>query len=234
MKAVPRRLALIVCLILATMVIVFDQITKSIAESALSDSPKAFIPGLIEFRLAYNRGAAWGILQGARPFFLLIAAITVVAVIAYLMTQKQHPLMVVLGFGVFVGGSIGNGIDRFMNSRVIDFINLLFIDFPVFNVADCAITIGAMLVLLSIVISSVQERSSKAAGNSRPTNTKKAQSGRAAGQSGPSANNMDNKAASRPSSNTAKPLDRDTSLDIGQQKAPASRLAADGETDDVG
>jgi signal peptidase II len=111
----------------------------------------------MDFRLTYNSGAAWGMLQGARVYFLVIAAITVVAVLAYLLTQKQHPMLVVLGFGFFIGGSIGNAIDRAMTGRVVDFLNFLFIDFPIFNIADCGITVGAALVILFLILSSFTE-----------------------------------------------------------------------------
>ncbi|MCL2631683.1 MAG: signal peptidase II [Coriobacteriia bacterium] len=153
-KPVPRLSALLVIAVLATMVVVADRISKDIAERTLAAGARPFIANMIEFRLTYNSGAAWGIMQGARVYFLIIAVVTIAVVLAYLMSVKQHPAMVVIGFGIFIGGSIGNAIDRLLAGRVVDFLNLLFMDFPVFNIADCAITIGAILVFLSIFISS--------------------------------------------------------------------------------
>jgi len=166
-KLIPRKPALIVFTILSVMVVVIDQITKDLAEKTLGlsgSSVQPFIPGLLDFRLAYNTGAAWGILKGGRVYFVIVAVVTVAAVLVYLITTKSHPTLVVFGLGIFVGGSIGNAIDRAISGRVVDFLNFLFIDFPVFNIADCGITIGAAFVLISIALGYINDRRMAAAG----------------------------------------------------------------------
>jgi signal peptidase II len=163
----PRRLvgrnhALLASAVIACMAVVFDRISKDAAEAALADGPKPFIPGLIDFYLTHNSGAAWGLFQGARGYFIVVATLAVVAVFGYLALQRQHPATVVAALGLFAGGSIGNAIDRALSGRVVDFLRLLFIDFPIFNVADSCITVGAGLLLLAMLLDFRQQRLTEA------------------------------------------------------------------------
>jgi signal peptidase II len=65
--------------------------------------------------------------------------------VLYLLLMKRHATLTLLGLGLVAGGAIGNAIDRALTGRVVDFIHTLFIEFPLFNVADSAITVGAVL-----------------------------------------------------------------------------------------
>jgi signal peptidase II len=130
------------------MVVVLDRLTKTLAEGALSGGAvQAFIPGLLDFRLVYNTGAAWGMFEGARTLFLVIAAVAVLVMVLYLVLGKRHSTLMLLGLGLIAGGAIGNTIDRALTGKVVDFIHTLFIDFPLFNIADSAITVGAILMV---------------------------------------------------------------------------------------
>jgi len=130
------------------MVVVLDRISKDLAVIHLGNGSVAFIEGLLDFRLTYNTGAAWGLFEGARPFFIVSAIIALGVVVVYLFAFKQHTVLTVISLGLFAGGSIGNGIDRVISGRVVDFLHLLFIDFPVFNLADSAISVGVVLLLI--------------------------------------------------------------------------------------
>jgi signal peptidase II len=128
------------------MVVVLDRVTKALAVEALSGGrTQPVIPGIIDFQLVYNTGAAWGMFEGARTLFLVIAVVFVAAMVLYLLLMKRHATLTLLGLGRVAGGAIGNAIDRALTGRVVDFIHTLFIEFPLFNVADSAITVGAVL-----------------------------------------------------------------------------------------
>ena len=110
------------------------------------------IPGLLDFRLVHNTGAAWGIL-GDSTFALGVFAIAfcaVLLVVAYL-RREQAGLFEVVGFGLVLAGGIGNAIDRFTNGYVVDFIEATFIDFPVFNVADIGVTCGFVIIIIAVL-----------------------------------------------------------------------------------
>ena len=178
-KTVSRKVALIITAALAAVFVFFDRISKWAAETSLIAGPKPFIPGLIEFHLTYNSGAAWGIMQGARVYFLAVAAITLAVVLLYLLTSREHPLLTAVGFGVFLGGSLGNAIDRLLTGRVVDFLHLQFIDFPIFNVADISIFLGAFLVFLSVFLVGRQSKQSTATGKAKRATAKAEPTGRA-------------------------------------------------------
>jgi signal peptidase II len=134
------------------MVVVADRLTKVMAVSHLSDgSVQPVIPGVVDFLLVYNRGAAWGILEGGRLFFVLGALLACALVVLFVMFTKRHSTLGVLALGLFIGGAIGNAIDRALSGEVVDFIHLLFIEFPLFNVADSSITIGVVFLFLYII-----------------------------------------------------------------------------------
>ncbi|MDR1014387.1 MAG: signal peptidase II [Coriobacteriales bacterium] len=141
-----RTVSLVVFAVGACMVVVLDRVTKSLAEAALSGGgAQPFLPGIIDFRLVYNTGAAWGMFEGARALFLVIALVALAAMLLYLLSARRHALLELLGLALVAGGAVGNAIDRAQSGRVVDFIHPLFVEFPLFNLADSAITVGAVL-----------------------------------------------------------------------------------------
>ena len=145
-KRHSRTISFIVFAVIICISVVLDRITKSLAESYLGGGHvQPFIPGFLDFRLVYNNGAAWGMFEGARGIFLIIAAFAILAVLIYLAINKKHASVEVIALGLIVGGAIGNGIDRAISGWVVDFIHTLFIDFPLFNIADSSITVGVIL-----------------------------------------------------------------------------------------
>ena len=100
----------------------------------------------------FNLGAAWGMLSGARWIFIIIsiAAIIILPIILY----KYRKLHFLFGFSMslIIGGAIGNIIDRlFSGNGVTDFIEFAFVDFPIFNVADICVTVGAVMMFIYLV-----------------------------------------------------------------------------------
>ena len=134
-------------------IIATDQITKYFAKSYLyPDKAKDFIPGFIEFRYAENTGMAFSMFSGARWFFVVLTVAVVIACIVYMFKKAQSNLWLYWTLGVLISGAVGNLIDRIYLGYVIDFINPTFVNFAVFNIADCAVTLGAVSLVAYLVV----------------------------------------------------------------------------------
>ena len=96
-----------------------------------------------------NYGAAFNLFSGNRLFLSLLSV--VVSFILFYIIFKNKNNIDLISYSFILGGTIGNGLDRIINGYVIDFINLNFIKFPVFNVADISINIGFILILYSLI-----------------------------------------------------------------------------------
>lgn len=128
-----------------------DQISKLWAAQSLS-APIDVIPGFLAFTYAENRGAAFGIMPDMQPVFIIMSIVFAIIVSIYL-TKRQHslPALAQLGGWLAVTGAIGNMIDRALRAYVIDFIYAYGINFPVFNLADVCLTLGAILVVIYLL-----------------------------------------------------------------------------------
>ncbi len=141
-------------------VLIIDQFTKYFIISNFSLGQSAdFIKGLIDIVYIHNEGAAWGMLSGKT--WLLVAFTTVaMGFCGYLLWKygRKNKLML-MGLTLVISGGVGNLIDRiFRNGKVIDFLHFEFWpEFPVFNVADCAIVVGVGLLILYFVIDTVND-----------------------------------------------------------------------------
>lgn len=131
-----------------------DQWTKGLVTASLKgNEPVVVLEGVFEFYYSENRGAAFGMLQEKQIFFFLIG-ILVLAAIAYMIwrmpdDKKYRPLAVCL---MLVGaGAVGNMIDRVTQGYVVDFLYFKLINFPIFNVADCYVTVAAFLLVLLVM-----------------------------------------------------------------------------------
>ncbi len=141
-------------LLLVILLIALDQWTKLLAVQHLKgQKPFVILDGIFELHYLENRGAAFGILQGQKGIFLLCTAFVLAVLCFYyhrMPPEKRYiPLRIV---GVLLGaGAVGNLIDRMSQSYVVDFLYFKLIDFPVFNVADCYVTVGAVLLAVLIL-----------------------------------------------------------------------------------
>lgn len=104
-------------------------------------------------RLTYikNPGMAFGIQIGGKLFYTIFASIACVIILAYLFRLKPENFWARFALASILGGAIGNLIDRFIYSEVIDFIDIRIIRWPIFNFADIAVSIG-MIILIAIVV----------------------------------------------------------------------------------
>ena len=143
-----HRLLLILGLVV--FVVVLDQVTKGLVVEHLADEPLSIIGDSVEFRLSRNPGGAFSILTGFTPLLAVLAAI--VAIILVRVAQRAKDPVMVVALSLVLGGALGNLADRvfrapgFVRGEVVDFVRVG--AFPSFNVADSAITIGAVLLLV--------------------------------------------------------------------------------------
>jgi signal peptidase II len=136
---------------IAAAVLVLDQVSKAWAVDALSDGHSIDLVGSLRLRLTINYGSAFSLANGRGPLISLLA-LAVVAVLLRSGRQATRPSMAV-ALGLVLGGAVGNLIDRafragdgFLGGGVVDFVDLQW--WPVFNVADSAIVIGAILLFI--------------------------------------------------------------------------------------
>ncbi len=141
-------------LVPAAVVIVVDQVTKQLFWHTFDAGQSVdILPGILRITLVRNAGAAFGMLQGARPFFILtsILAAIVILYLGWRLPRSERYRRFLLGF--ILGGAVGNLIDRAYAGEVIDFIEMGVNGhwWPVYNVADVAVTIGAVLLLVELL-----------------------------------------------------------------------------------
>lgn len=111
----------------------------------------AVIPGLVNLRPVENRGMAFSMLSGQSLLLSLLTAALIAGIVGWLIARPQAPALMRCGLWLIVGGGLGNLYDRLTTGGVVDFIDLAFVRFAVFNIADVCICVGAALVVLANV-----------------------------------------------------------------------------------
>ena len=141
-----------------------DQLIKLWAVRALAPvGAMPLIPHLVELRFVLNQGMAFSLLSG-KQLFLIVATSAALLLVAYeLFFCSRGKLLQRIAFILVLGGGIGNLIDRVLNGEVVDYINLLFMNFAVFNFADICVCVGVALWVLVIFLEELQggDRSSR-------------------------------------------------------------------------
>lgn len=144
----------------AIVALALDQVTKAAARSALSPGrPRTLVPGFLSLDLSFNTGGAFGLLPDWAPLFI-IAALAAVFAIVRLSRKGFAASSLATGLGLLMGGALGNLADRLLSParEVTDFISVQLAfgartyAWPTFNIADSAIVIGAILVLLNVYV----------------------------------------------------------------------------------
>ncbi len=147
-------------------VVVADQLTKVWAASALTHHPRSIVGTTVELRLSRNTGSAFSLFRGFTPLLALVAVVVVFLLFRAVPTTADRVTLVALG--LVLGGSLGNLVDRvarspgFLRGAVVDFVDIG--PWPVFNVADAAITVGALLLAVAIIRGEVSPSRSAAPG----------------------------------------------------------------------
>ncbi|MET3288191.1 UNVERIFIED_CONTAM: signal peptidase II [Brevibacillus sp. OAP136] len=143
----------------ALAVILLDQLTKyAIVKNMVQGESIPLIDNVFQLTSHRNMGAAFGILQNQRILFIIITLAVVTGIIVTLFRIGRTQPRISLGLSLVLGGAIGNFIDRALNGQVVDFLDFVLIHFPIFNVADAAITIGVVILLLDIFFDSKRTR----------------------------------------------------------------------------
>ena len=140
------------CAVMMLLIIAFDQVTKILATEYLKGKePVSFIKGVVRFNYAENTGMAFSLFSGARWVFVALTLVACAAALWYIFSNRCKPLWLYWSIAVVASGGIGNLIDRAFYGYVVDFIEPVFIDFAIFNIADCAVTLGAVSLIAYLV-----------------------------------------------------------------------------------
>jgi signal peptidase II len=154
----PRLQRLALCLLLALLVVVLDQWTKGIAESALEYGRPVQVLPVLNMSLQYNTGAAFSFLEDAggwqRWFFSAVAIVISLGLCVWLSRLQAGETLLAWSLALILGGALGNLWDRLALGHVVDFISFHYGGsyFPAFNLADSAITLGAGLMILDAIV----------------------------------------------------------------------------------
>ena len=152
-RARPSARSLLPALVVAAIVVVLDQLTKHWAINRLTDGRDIDVIGSLRFNLAFNSGMAFSRGEGLGPIIGVVAVVVVAVLLVGL--RREGSRLGDIASGMVIGGALGNVVDRmfrgdgWFHGSVVDFIDLQW--WPIFNVADMAITIGGVLLVLSTV-----------------------------------------------------------------------------------
>jgi signal peptidase II len=135
------------------LIIALDIISKLLASANLRYAPPVQLwQGVFQLSYVENKGAAFGIFQNGRWFFVGITIIVLAVVFITAKKYKGRSNVLKLSLAFLTGGAVGNLIDRIFRGYVVDFFDFCLIDFPVFNVADIFVCVGACLMIICILV----------------------------------------------------------------------------------
>ena len=133
----------------AAAVFIADRVTKILAPG-IPENGVVLIPGVIGLRYAENRGIAFSLLSGA-PWAVGVVSLLIIAAAFFCLRGKKLQPLALTGLMMMLGGATGNMVDRFVHGFVPDMIEVLFVNFAIFNVADTFLCIGCGLVIISLL-----------------------------------------------------------------------------------
>ncbi|GIN91442.1 lipoprotein signal peptidase [Siminovitchia terrae] len=139
--------------LIALFVLVLDQITKwtVVRNMEIGESIK-IIDNFFHLTSHRNKGAAWGMLEGQMWLFYIITLVVAAGIIYYMQTQAKGKPLFQVSLAFILGGAVGNFIDRLFRKEVVDFLDTYIFgyNFPIFNIADSALTIGVILLFIQV------------------------------------------------------------------------------------
>lgn len=152
--------------IIALIIVGIDQFTKYLTVTNIPlHETREVIPSLLSFTYHQNTGAAWSILEGQMMFFYIVTLIVVGVIIYYLHAYGKSDRLFAFSLSLILGGAIGNFIDRLFLQYVVDMIRLEFINFPIFNIADVALSVGVGLMIVYLLLDEWKQHKQKKVGN---------------------------------------------------------------------
>ena len=141
----------------AAILVVIDQLIKHWATAALLPvGSMEVLPGIVELRYCLNDGMAFSMLAGKQGLLIGVTSVMLVAVLVMLFVRKM-PLAERIAWTLVLGGGVGNLIDRVLNGVVVDYINVLFMHFAIFNFADICVCVGVGLLILVLLLDSTKK-----------------------------------------------------------------------------
>ena len=137
-------------LAVSLMIFGLDQLVKYFVVTHIKlDTTVSFIPHVLSLSNVRNDGAAWSILQG-QQFLLFVITVAALAVMLVLLKKNRNDRLFAWALTLMIGGTLGNFLDRLRLGYVVDMFTLDFMNFPIFNVADCALTVGVILLTIAL------------------------------------------------------------------------------------
>ena len=141
----------------AAVLVVIDQLIKHWATAALLPVGNMdLLPGIVELRYCLNDGMAFSMLAGKQTLLIGMTSVMLVVVAVMLFTRKM-PVWERISWTLILGGGVGNLIDRVLNGVVVDYINVLFMHFAIFNFADNCVCVGVGLLMLVVLLDSFKK-----------------------------------------------------------------------------
>ncbi len=137
------------CGALTLFAVILDFVTKkAVAGNMTLYQSIPVIPGVFNITYVKNTGASFGMMAGARWFFVAVTVLLIAAVIYYTVKNNIKDKLFLVSASFVVGGGIGNLIDRIATGAVVDFFDFCLINFAIFNVADCFVVVGVILMAI--------------------------------------------------------------------------------------
>ena len=138
-------------------IILIDQISKFLVLFTLGfDKSKNIIPNLLNFTLVKNKGAAFSLFRDSTTLLTIISVFATLILITLIFKYPPRSYWNSIGIAYLLGGTVGNGLDRLFKGYVLDFLEIVPIDFPIFNVADIAINIAIICFIIDLISSKNQ------------------------------------------------------------------------------
>lgn len=145
-------------LLCAAALVAADQLIKQWAVAVLEPvGSMPLIPHVVELRFVLNQGMAFSLLSGKQLFLIVATSIALIVVAYLLFFRSRGDRLQRIALILVLGGGVGNLIDRVANGEVVDYINLLFMNFAVFNFADICVCVGVGLWLLAMLLDEVHQ-----------------------------------------------------------------------------
>jgi len=135
----------------SSLIVIIDRLTKGIVLKNYSEGESVgVIPGFFHLTLVMNTGGAFGLFKGYSVIFTISSVLIIILICVYIWRNRCKDLLILIALGLITGGAAGNLIDRVAFGYVIDFLD--FRIWPVFNIADASITVGAFILAMRLMI----------------------------------------------------------------------------------
>ncbi len=133
-------------------IVLLDQVSKFLVLKTLGfERSKNIIPNVLNFTLVKNKGAAFSLFSNHTNILTITSILASLVLITIILKSPPKSSLNFIGLAFLLGGTLGNGIDRFFKGYVLDFLELLPLDFPIFNVADVTINIAIIFFIVDLI-----------------------------------------------------------------------------------